>query len=265
MEMAGRNTVKLGCLVALCVALAAAVSAPAASAWEPGGPPICSELGEPIAGAYHNFTITGNHWVGIESELSVYGNLTIARGACLDAFTLGKVYVSGNIIVEPGAILALGCSPGAVGPGEPCESQTTEDIVGGSIIALHPLTMYLDGDTIDGSVLSYGGGPGATLSPYVNFPIKENDIGGNLLVSGWKGAWFGVLRNTVHRNVILLGDVGVTTSPETGEPDSTEIATNTISGNLVCFGNSPAAQFGDSGGLPNVVGGLAIGQCKKVV
>ncbi len=255
---------KLACLVALCAALAAGVSAPAASAWEPGGPPICASLGEPIEGSYHNLTITGNRWVGAGAELSVSGRLTIAKGACLDAFTLGKVDVSGNIVVGNGAILALGCTLGSIGPGEPCESQSTDDVVGGSIIAFHPLTMYLDGDTINGSVLSFGGGPGATLSPYINFPIKENDIGGSLLVSGWKGAWFGVLRNTVHHNVILLNNVGVTISSETGEPDSSEIVTNTITDNLICFGNSPAPQIGDSKGSPNTVGGLKIGQCKKV-
>jgi hypothetical protein len=48
---------------------------------------------------------------------------------------------------------------------------------------------------------------------------------------------------------------------ETGLPDSTEVVTNTIGGNRLCFGNSPAAQFGDSGGLPNTVAGRKIGQC----
>jgi len=262
--MSRRKICKLSCLVASCAALAAAVSAPAASAWEPGGPPICPSLGEPIEGSYHNLTITGNNWVGAGAELNVSGNLRIARGACLDAFTLGKVDVTGNIVVGDGAILALGCTLGSIGPGEPCESQNTEDFVGGSIIAFHPLTMYLDGNTIGGSVLSYGGGPGETLTPYVNFPIKENDIGGNLVVTGWKGAWFGVLRNTVHHNMILLKNVGLTISEETGEPDSSEIVTNTILGNVICFGNNPAPQFGDSGGSPNIVGGFDIGQCKKV-
>ena len=87
---------------------------------------------------------------------------------------------------------------------------------------------------------------------------------GNLVVTGWKGAWFGVMRNTVHKNVILLKNVGLTISEETGEPDSSEIVTNTISGSLICFGNNPAPQIGDSGGSPNTVGGLKIGQCKKV-
>jgi hypothetical protein len=40
------------------------------------------------------------------------------------------------------------------------------------------------------------------------------------------------------------------------------VQTNTISGNLICFGNAPAAQVNSGdGGLPNVVGGKAIGEC----
>jgi hypothetical protein len=52
---------------------------------------------------------------------------------------------------------------------------------------------------------------------------------------------------------------------ETGEPDSSEIANNTISGNLICQGNDPVAQFGDSGGTANTVGGHATGQCAGLV
>ena len=47
-------------------------------------------------------------------------------------------------------------------------------------------------------------------------------------------------------------------------PGSTEAATNTIFGNLVCLGNTPAAQFGDSGGALNVVYGRKVGQCTAV-
>ncbi len=254
--------VKLRLLVASCAMLAALVVVPTASADPFAGPPICSSAGTAISGAYGNLTITGNTYVASGATLTVTGNLTIAHGACLDAFTLGTVTVAGNVAVSKGAILALGCSPGSIGPGPPCEGHTTNDTVGGSIVADQPLTMYLDGDTVRGSIVSYGGGPGPTLFPEVNFPIKENKVGGSVIVSGWQGAWFGVLRNTVQGSVILNNNVGVVVG-EYG-PDSTEIVTNTIAGNLLCVGNRPAAQFGDSGGMPNVVGGKKLGQCTKV-
>ena len=46
------------------------------------------------------------------------------------------------------------------------------------------------------------------------------------------------------------------------DPDSTEVQTNTIAGNLICFGNTPGAQVNPTDkGQPNIVGGKAIGQC----
>jgi|HubBroStandDraft_6_1064221.scaffolds.fasta_scaffold56162_3 hypothetical protein len=254
----------VGLCAALALALALAVSASSAAADPFEGPPICASAGTAISGIYADLTITGNEYVKSGTNLTVLGNLTVAPGACLDAFTLGTVHVSGNVLVGKGAILALGCSPGALGPFPPCGTTTTNDSVGGNIVADQPLTMYLTAVTVHGNVASFGGGPGPVLSPYVNFPIKENIISGNLYVSGWQGAWFGVLRNTIDGSAILLNNVGVTISEETNLPDSTEIVTNKISGDLICFGNVPAAQYGDSGGRPNRVGGRKIGQCTAV-
>ncbi|HEU5244252.1 MAG TPA: hypothetical protein VFU33_07620, partial [Gaiellaceae bacterium] len=57
---------------------------------------------------------------------------------------------------------------------------------------------------------------------------------------------------------------GLVNPPVPGEvdTDSSEIMTNSISGNLICHGNTPAAQVNpDDGGQPNDVGGQKIGQC----
>jgi hypothetical protein len=191
-------------------------------------------------------------------SLRVSGNLTLASGACLDAFSLGKVNVEGNIFVRRGATLALGCSPGALGPPlaqPPCKGQVTDDTVGENIIATQPRTMYLTADTIGGNVISNGGGPTGSKPPFVTFPIKENNIGGNLILQGWHGGWSGAVRNTVGGNVIYNNNTSTT------DPDSNEIVTNTIGGNLLCSGNSPKVQIGDSGGSPNTVGGQKLGQC----
>ncbi len=256
--------VKARILLGLCAVFAAAVMAPTAAAETLEGPPICSSAGTAISGSDGNLTVTGNAYVKSGTTLTVSGNLTVAPGACLDAFTLGTVNVGGNVLVGKGAVLALGCSPGAIGPFPPCNEATTDDTVGGSILADEPLTMYLTATKIRGNVISWGGGPGPVFSPYINYPIKENVIGGNLFVADWQGAWFGVLRNSIHGNATLFNNVGVTISEETELPDSTEIVSNTIGGNLLCFGNKPAAQFGDSGGSPNTVGGHKLGQCKAV-
>jgi len=251
---------KMRIILCVCVALVFAAQAAPASADPFVGPPICTAAGTALSGIHGNMTVHGNAYVANGKQLAVWGNLTLAPGSCLDAFTLGTVHVQGSVFVEKGAILALGCTPNAIGPQPPCGTTTTNDIVDGSVIADHALTMYLDGDHIHGDVVSTGGGPGPTLDPYINFPIKDNIVGGNVVVQGWQGAWFGALRNTVHGSVILTHNVGVTTG-DSGVPDSTEVATNTITGDLICHGNVPAAQIGDSGGSPNTVKGRELGQC----
>jgi hypothetical protein len=243
-------------MAGVCVAIACALTAAAALGDPNSGPTICPSTETPISGTYTNLTIQGDQYVAAGTTLIVQGNLEVAPGACLDAFTLGTVTVDGNLSVGKGASLALGCTThwNSGGSGPPCNDSTTDDVVTGNLTAYKPLTMYLDGDTIEGNLLSIGGGPGTTLSPYVDFPIKDNTIDGSAWIIGWHGAWVGFLRNTVGRNVVL-GEI------VDADSDSTEVATNVITGSLYCFANSPAPQFGDSGGTPNTVGGTKNGQC----
>ena len=83
-------------------------------------------------------------------------------------------------------------------------------------------------------------------------------MGGNITVRLMQSCWFGLFRNQVGGNVSVNNNTFA-------DPDADEIQTNVIAGNLSCFGNSPAVQFGDSSGSPNIVGGQAIGECKNVV
>jgi hypothetical protein len=252
--------VRLKLLLGLCAVLALSVWSTSAVADPTVGPQICPGAETAIAGTYGNLTIAGNQYVASDTTLTVLGDLSIAPGACLDAFTMGTVHVFRNLKVGPGAILALGCTINSIGPvGSPC-TGTTNDTVGGSLVASQPLTMYLDGDTIYGNVNSTGGGPGPTFNPYVNFPIKDNVIHGSVHVLGWQGAWFGFIRNITYGSVLISHNVGVAIG-DSGLPDSNEVASNTIFGNLACFGNTPGAQIGDSGGSANAVGGLELGEC----
>lgn len=238
-------------------ALAALALVPAAAAAPPEGPAICSSPGRPISGSYGGLTVHGNAYVEAGATLAVKRTLTIAPGACLDAFTTATVTVGGDVVVRGGAILALGCSPGAIGLTPPCGSTVTHDSVGGNIVGRAPLTMYLTALRVGGSVISSGGGPGASRHPYVNFAIKENRIGGELRVSGWRGTWLGLLRNTVRRNTVLTGNAAA-------DPDAVELAGNTFLGDLQCTGNSPAPKLGDSKGTLSTVAGRALGQCAGV-
>ncbi len=139
----------------------------------------------------------------------------------------------------------------------------SHDRVDGNITADRPLTLKIDGITVDGNIVSKGSGqavtgPGASTCEErpgaLNFPIKDNTIEGNVVISGWQGCWIGFIRNVQRGNTVLVHNM-------TGDADSTEIVTNTIRGNLVCKGNSPAPQIGDSMGMKNTVSGHKIGQC----
>jgi hypothetical protein len=256
-----RRILLLGTVMALL-----AMALPGSALAKPPGPGTCSG-GSIGTGTWTGFTVTGNCTIANGATVQINGNLIVANGAILNdhAASSAKVDITGNVTVGKGAILGLGynAAAGTLGP----------DTVGGSIVAMQPLTLYLGNLTVGGNVISMGGtSPQPPAATARNFPIKDNTIIGNLIIQGWQGGWLGVIRNDVDGNVIVNKNVSLSTPPSKTEPggpgmdpDSNEVQTNTISGNLICFGNSPAAQVnpGD-GGQPNVVGGNAIGQCAKL-
>ncbi len=255
-------------------AIGLAGSAGVASA-DPVNVPLCGSnegaVGAALSGTYHNLTVTHIAYVRKRDNLKVTGNLTLAPGSCLDAFSLGTVQVGHNVNVEKGATLALGCAPGSNGPPgiPPCGYSVAADTVGGNITADQPLTMYLTAVTVGGNVTSYGGGFSAKG---LSFPVKSMDIGGNLVLQGWtggQGAWIGALRNQVAGNMIVSDNVGHRPGDGGIPNDSTEIDGNTVGRDLVCENNTPPAQYGDAynpgeGNGPNVVGKEAIGECASL-
>ncbi len=247
---------KVRVVLGLCALLAVAIWPATAGADPFVGPPLCASAGTALWGSHHgNLTVNGDAYVPAGKALRVSANLRLSPGACLDAFTLGTVHVHGNIRVGEGAVLALGCTPDSIGPVPPCGTTTTNDTVGGNIVAQDALTMYLDGNTIHGNVISRNGGPGLH-GEFLNFPIKDNTIEGDLIVRGWKGGWAGAIRNDVG------GDLVWTKNKSATDPDSNEVQTNWIAGDLRCYGNSPRAQVNpNDGGQPNAVGGHKLGQC----
>lgn len=236
---------KLRFLVGACVIAALGTFAATATA-EDEPPPPCGVHSTPISGTVHgNLTITGNRAVGFGQTLTVYGNLRVAHGACFEAFA-GSASIAGNVYVGQGGVFALGYGPGAYS-------------VGGNVTANRPGSLYLGGTTIHGDVVSYGGG-----DPHRNFPIKDNSIGGNLIVKGWYGLWIGLIRNHVGGSVVFSGNTAADLTQLPGN-DSSEVVSNVIAGDLTCFHNAPVVQIGDSEGSPNVVGGHAFGECATLI
>ena len=87
--------------------------------------------------------------------------------------------------------------------------------------------------------------------------IHDSVVGGKVIFRYVHSCWFGLIRTQVGGNVRIIGN-------RMGDPDAMEIITNTIGGNLACFNNVPHAQVGDSGGLPNIVGGQKRGECRHL-
>ena len=212
--------------------------------------------------SYGSVTVMGTCQVALGSNITINGDLTLSDGSVFAGFTPSTVHVTGNVKVGKGALLQMGYG-------------TETDVVDGNINANQPLNVELGFVTIHGNVVSNGGGPGTDA--FLNFPLKNNTIDGNLIVHGWQGGWFGLLRNTVGGNIDVSNVASVlhqtpdscgegTAPPCTGtapgpDPDSTEIVDNTVGGNVICQNNVPAAQVGDSGGGPNIVSGNKIGEC----
>lgn len=220
----------------------------------------CSR-GQLAPGTYERLVVRGT--CTVKGAVTVNGNVRVARGADLDAAYLATRFtVNGNISVGTGARLELGCAASY----HDCDQGAPADwagkvIVNGNIVANRALTIYLDSTTVHGNVVVNAGGDLSMVDPNgLVLPIKDNEVDGNIVVQGWQGAWFGIIRNTVGGNVIAADTRG-TRLGDGGTPDSTEIATNLIGGNLSCLHNTPAAQIGDSHGTLNTVGGNRTGEC----
>ena len=176
--------------------------------------------------------------------------------------------MSGNVKVETGATLGLGCEPDYFTcSDDPTGTLSPEDHIGGNLVSAGALGVVLHAVLIAKNVTQTGGGGGvncATQStgffstfpyePVVYSDYEDNTIGGNLRVSGLQSCWIGIIRNNVHGNMTDHANTFA-------DPDANEAIQNTVGTNISCTGNTPQVQFGDSGGIPNHVAGKATGEC----
>ena len=188
---------KLRLLLGLCVLLVLGVVGSTALAAP--GPTTCSG-GSIAAGTYNGLNVTGNCTFADGAAVTINGNLNVANGAILNdhAGSSATVLVTGNVIVGKGAVLGLGHYN---------ETGPHAATVNGNIVANQPLTLYLGAITVHGNVVSNGGG-----DPTRNFPIKDDTVGGNLILQGWHGLWLGAIRDTVGGNLIVSNNTAADTS-----------------------------------------------------
>jgi hypothetical protein len=171
-------------------------------------------------------------------ESGTYHAIVVPSGATCDG-TNAVVEVHGGIDIGPGATFILGSE----------ETGPTGTVTGG-VRAYNAASVQIHFARINGGV-AIEGGTGFFST------VEDNVINGGAAIQGYTGFWLGFIRNTVHGGANLSNNV-------LGDLDANEFVTNTISGNLVCFGNDPVPHFGDSGGSPNVVTGRKVGQCVDV-
>ncbi len=228
------------------------------------------------AGTYTRLIVAGDCTIP-SGTVVVHGGVTVLPGKALNASGMagpndttlagGNMKVWGGISVGKDGILLLGCSPSMT-----CVPKDSLSEVHGGIRANQALAVILHGNTIWGRVSIVGGGgglscaPNAALSAAVGIPVaavpaystlENNTVYGGVTVSGLQSCWFGAIRNTVR------GTVSVTNN-KMADPDANEVVTNTIRGSLLCSGNDPKPQVGDSAGTMNKVTGSQLGQCAVI-
>ncbi len=278
----------LGVSVALLGLIAPVFMTSGASAAPVGGSGVYNCTGGDVApGTYWSMIITGVCYMPA-GNVVIRGDLTVAPKALLDAVTPGDpttgkpvvpatVVVGGNVFVGSGAVLLLGCSPNISCSNPP---GITFDRIGGSLFANGAQGVVVHSASIRGSVYLRGGGGGAaaetcaaqvpkkpvmaSLKPWSEDPnldqtpvysdFEDTSIGGNLAIAGLTSCWLGSLRDQVRGNASFSGNT-------MGDPDAMEIDNNVIGGNMTCWSNTPAVQFGDGAAAPNIVGRNGIGEC----
>lgn len=209
------------------------------------------------SGIYSSITVKGACAPAPNAVIKVIGNVNVAPGAVLDAQSSpSTITVGRDVLAAPGAILGLGCQPNPVGheTGHPCtvdQTGSSNITVNGNVIAWGANTVLLNGITVRANVTLIGGGQQAG-NPW---PIKNNTIGGSLVVYGITPEWLGVLLNNVGGNVFL-------TNVTAASGETMDVGANTIRWNLGCWGLAPAVSSGF--GAPNTVGGHTLGQCANL-
>jgi hypothetical protein len=270
----GAGGLVLGVLAASATGAAAARPASCTGSFESPGV---------LAGTYSsNVTVAGVCTVNAGPAL-IKGNLTLSPGAAVvAAFGLNdntasgssSLTVKGNLQVQQGAVLLLGCDPQSFpcidDPNPEQPTLSSPGAVSGNLSEQQPLGVVVHNSTIGGNVQETGGGGGLTCEPSGAFaafgsPVysdyEDSSVKGNLDVIGLTSCWLGVARVHVGGNLNMLHN-------HLADPDAIEIISNAISGNLLCQQNS---QVWDSADLseslypriaePNSVGGHRIGQC----
>ena len=211
-------------------------------------------------GTYGNLSIKGFCTID-GGNVNVQQNVQVtSTGLLLAFFSQSTLTVGGNLIVQAGGVLALGCDPEE----NPCfddPNGTSAHSVSGNLVADHAVLVVVHDSHIGGNVADEGGGRGLNCDPL--FPdgppaftdYAANTIGGSATVTGLRTCWDGFSHNIVSGSVRLIDN-------QTLDPDGNLADGNHIAGNFTCLDESPDPHLSDGPvKILNVVGGTVRGQC----
>jgi len=276
--MGGRRGLRWAGACCLLAVIGSATAGPAGATADRGraGPSTCAgtQATPGVLSGTHPSGVTVTGYCVVDGGAAVVdGTLTVAAGATLVASYAkndvagsgtSSLTVTGALKVGSGATLILGCE----GAHYACTDDgggtlNGSDHVGGSLVARHALGVVVHLSSIGGNVTQVSGGGGVTCEnappgPFADTGVysdyEDVTLGGNLHVTGLRTCWLGMLRNHVPGNLVDSHNT-------LADPDANETVANTVGKNITCTGNSPAAQYGDSGASPNQVTGNASGEC----
>lgn len=259
-----RMNIRFKILAVVAVAGAMMLSAgPALAGTGHGDKSLTCTGGEIASGSFSEITVTGACSVASGAVVTVSGNITVKKGASLDAQSApSTITVGRSVTALSGSLLGLGCQPASLvgNSGHECVADPAGHstiTVKGDVSALNAATVLLNGITVRGNVSALGGGS------EIPWSIKNNMIGRNLTLVGQTTNWVGVLFNQIDGNATLLKITVTDTDPGA---NGAFVVQNRIGKNLSCFGVTPTVTGGLFPGEPlNVVGGRALGQCAALV
>jgi hypothetical protein len=187
---------------------------------------IPGAIGVASAGAAPSTTLcSGNLGPGTYGSLVVPANQTCNLG-------VGPVTVHGGVRIEAGATFILGF-----------EGGPATGTINGGVTAVDAATVDIHNARINGGV-SLQGGDNASGSqctaPYGGLcanDLEDNSINGGATINGYDGFYLGFIRNRVN---------GTTVISNTTVPDETDVGSNIVHGDLLCFGNIPLENTGGS-------------------
>jgi hypothetical protein len=285
---------------ALAVAAGALLAGGAVTAGA-AGPHVCTgTLHKPgvLKGNYPHGVVVKGACAVKAGKARVIGTVTVTKGSVLAA-AYGRHHASltviGNLLVDRGATVVLGCKVNPNGSGFACiddpnpkhPTLTSHATISGNIVARSPLAVIVHNSSIAGNINQSGGGGGLSCAPAKTGPFalfkspvysdyEDSSVRGSVTISNVSSCWLGLVRDGIRKSLTVTGN-------QMGDPDAIEILANHIRNNLACRRNGHPASASppgdqpvwDSADLPtnppgvlypriaqpNTVGGKRSGQC----